>query len=65
MQETGSPVLDDCLGFIDCTVWARYAGGDHTLFVGEVQAAAVSEGDDLRPLLFYSSRYRKLQAEEG
>ena len=64
-KETGSPVLDECLGFLDCKVWASYEGGDHTLFVGEVQEAAISEDDDLRPLLFYSSKYRKLQAEEG
>ena len=65
VKETGSPVLDECLGFLDCKVWARYEGGDHTLFVGEVQAAAVSGDDGLRPLLFFASRYGKLQAEEG
>ena len=65
VRETGSPVLDECLGFIDCKVWARYEGGDHTLFLGEVQEAAVSEDESLRPLLFFASRYGKLQAEEG
>ena len=64
-KETGSPVLDECLGFLDCKVWARYEGGDHTLFLGEVQEAAVSEDESLRPLLFFASKYGKLQAEEG
>lgn len=59
-KATGSPVLDDCLGYIDCKVWARYDGGDHTLFVGEVQDAAVNDDPDLRPLLFFASKYRKL-----
>ena len=58
-------MLDECLGFLDCKVWARYEGGDHTLFLGEVQEAAVSEDENLRPLLFFASKYGKLQAEEG
>lgn len=63
LKSTGSPVLDGCLGYIDCKVWAQYAGGDHTLFVGEVQEAAVTEDDSLKPLLFFSSKYRKLSDE--
>jgi flavin reductase (DIM6/NTAB) family NADH-FMN oxidoreductase RutF len=62
-KATGSPVLDDCLGYIDCTIWARYDGGDHTLFVGQVQEAAVNNDPDLKPLLFFASRYRKLADE--
>jgi flavin reductase (DIM6/NTAB) family NADH-FMN oxidoreductase RutF len=56
-------VLDECLGYIDCKVWARYEGGDHTLFVGEVQEAAVNNDPNIRPLLFFSSKYRKLADE--
>jgi flavin reductase (DIM6/NTAB) family NADH-FMN oxidoreductase RutF len=59
-KATGSPVLDECLGYIDCKVWARYEGGDHTLFVGEVQDASISSDANLRPLLFFSSKYRKI-----
>ena len=59
-KATGSPVLDDCLGYIDCKVWARYEGGDHTLFVGEVQEAAVNNDPNLKPLLFFASKYRKV-----
>jgi flavin reductase (DIM6/NTAB) family NADH-FMN oxidoreductase RutF len=57
---TGSPVLDDCLGYIDCKVWARYDAGDHTLFLGEVQEAAVNPDPNLKPLLFFASKYHKL-----
>ena len=60
---TGCPVLDECLGYIDCKVWARYDGGDHTLFVGEVQEAWVNNDPDIRPLLFFASKYRKLSDE--
>jgi flavin reductase (DIM6/NTAB) family NADH-FMN oxidoreductase RutF len=59
-KATGSPVLDDCLGYIDCKVWARYDGGDHTLVVGEVQEAAINPDATLRPLLFFSSKYHRL-----
>jgi flavin reductase (DIM6/NTAB) family NADH-FMN oxidoreductase RutF len=60
---TGCPVLDECLGYIDCKVWARYDGGDHTLFVGEVQDAWVNNDPEIRPLLFFASKYRKLSDE--
>lgn len=60
---TGCPVLEGCLGYIDCKVWARYEGGDHTLFIGEVQEAAVNTDPSIKPLLFFSSKYRKLSEE--
>jgi flavin reductase (DIM6/NTAB) family NADH-FMN oxidoreductase RutF len=39
---TGSPVLDDCLGYIDCKVWARYDGGDHTLHYSSLLASTTN-----------------------
>jgi flavin reductase (DIM6/NTAB) family NADH-FMN oxidoreductase RutF len=63
IKATGSPVLDDCLGYIDCKVWARYDGGDHTLFVGKVQEATVNDDADFKPLLFFASKYHKLAEE--
>jgi flavin reductase (DIM6/NTAB) family NADH-FMN oxidoreductase RutF len=59
-KATGCPVLEGSLGYIDCKVWARYDGGDHTLFIGEVQDAWVNTDPNLRPLLFFASKYRKL-----
>jgi flavin reductase (DIM6/NTAB) family NADH-FMN oxidoreductase RutF len=53
-------VLDDCLGYLDCKVWRRYEGGDHTLVLGEVQEAYVAPNPDLKPLLFFASKYHKL-----
>lgn len=57
---TGSPVLEGCLGYIDCKVWERYPGGDHTLVLGEVQDAEVNTEPDVKPLLFFASKYHKL-----
>jgi flavin reductase (DIM6/NTAB) family NADH-FMN oxidoreductase RutF len=62
-KATGSPVLDECLGYIDCKIWARYDGGDHTLFVGEVQEAMTNNNPSLKPLLFFAGQYRKLADE--
>jgi flavin reductase (DIM6/NTAB) family NADH-FMN oxidoreductase RutF len=53
-EQTGSPVLDDALGWVDCRVHAEYDGGDHTIFVGEVLAGDAVEGS---PLLYYRGGY--------
>ncbi|MCM1983038.1 flavin reductase family protein [Lyngbya confervoides] len=36
---TGCPVLKDCLGYVECRVQGQLAGGDHSIFMGEVVAA--------------------------
>lgn len=51
------PVLGTCLSNLVCNLWAQYEGGDHTLFVGEVTALRLLQGD---PLLFFQSRYHEL-----
>ncbi len=34
----GSPVLDDCLGWVECKLTSELEpGGEHTLFIGEVK----------------------------
>ncbi len=38
---TGAPVLDDCLGWVECRLTGAYKPGDHTLFVGEIVNAGV------------------------
>jgi flavin reductase (DIM6/NTAB) family NADH-FMN oxidoreductase RutF len=55
---TGSPVLKDCLAYVECRIAEELAGGDHTIFLGEVvDAAVVSEGG---PLVFFRAEYREL-----
>jgi flavin reductase (DIM6/NTAB) family NADH-FMN oxidoreductase RutF len=46
---TGSPIVKDCLAFIDCSVmWSKKAG-DHFVVVGSiVDAEIVSDGDTLQ-----------------
>jgi flavin reductase (DIM6/NTAB) family NADH-FMN oxidoreductase RutF len=48
---TGAPLLPQAsIAMIECRMYAQYPGGDHTIVVGEVLAAKVSEG---RPQIFY------------
>lgn len=37
-EATGAPILDDVLAFIDTRVVAEYPGGDHVIFIGQVEA---------------------------
>lgn len=59
--ETGSPILDGALAYFDCRLTARYDGGDHTIFLGEIVAAGYR--DDASPLLWYGSRFRSIAPE--
>jgi flavin reductase (DIM6/NTAB) family NADH-FMN oxidoreductase RutF len=54
---TGAPVLDEALAWLDCRVSSRCAGGDHTVFMGEVLAGDTGEGT---PLLYYRGGYGRL-----
>lgn len=58
---TGSPILPGVLAWLDCRVVHAYDGGDHTIFVGEVEAAEAQPSGD--PLLYYSRHWRRLDAQ--
>ncbi len=60
---TGSPIVDGCLAYLDCQTAARYEGGDHTIFLGDVlEAREVSKEG---PLVFYRGRYSFLGPPVG
>lgn len=42
---TGSPILKDCIAWMDCTVITTCEAGDHTLFVGKVLDGGVLDED--------------------
>ena len=62
-----APLLEGCLGYIECGVEDAYTIGDHTLFVGKVVAAQVEKeafdetwllGDpELKPLHYLGLNY--------
>lgn len=53
----GTPRLDGTLAHIACTPWRAYDGGDHVLYLGEVQEFLIREG---RPLLFHTGKFHHL-----
>lgn len=55
---TGAPLLGDVLAHLECELVARHPGGDHTIIVGRVIAAAAA---DARPLLYYRGGYAALE----
>jgi flavin reductase (DIM6/NTAB) family NADH-FMN oxidoreductase RutF len=52
---TGAPIIQGCLAYLDCRVVAAYPGGDHTIFVGQVEEAGI--GEDMSPLIFFRGGY--------
>ncbi len=52
---SGLPLIEGAVGYLDCRVIAAYAGGDHTIFVAEVEAAET--GRDTLPLIFVARDY--------
>lgn len=54
--ETGAPILSDCLAFVDCRVVDILPGGDHEVFIGQIEAGELYDG---HPLLYYSGKYRR------
>ena len=55
---TGLPLIDGCLAWVECRPWARYDGGDHSIFVGEIEALALGVADD--PLIYYNRGFAEL-----
>jgi flavin reductase (DIM6/NTAB) family NADH-FMN oxidoreductase RutF len=56
----GMPILDDAIAALECRLEAVHEAGDHSLFIGRVEA-----GEDLRrpalPLLYFRGRYLRIE----
>lgn len=52
------PVLDGALANLECVLVNHFEAGDHTIFVGQIEKARVSEGE---PLVYFHGGYRKLK----
>ena len=57
----GLPILDDALAEIECTTEHVYPAGDHTIFVGRVEAADSRGDKGFEPLLYYRGRFHRLE----
>jgi flavin reductase (DIM6/NTAB) family NADH-FMN oxidoreductase RutF len=43
---TGAPIFEDCVSYVDCRVVAAHDGGDHTIFIGQVEEAGLGKSHD-------------------
>lgn len=57
---SGCPLIAGALTSIECRIIDAYPGGDHTIFVGEVDSVDSSGGS---PLLYFRGSYAKLGSE--
>jgi flavin reductase (DIM6/NTAB) family NADH-FMN oxidoreductase RutF len=55
-----TPLVEGALAHLIATVVRSYWGGDHTLFLGQVDYVRYGEGE---PLLFHGGRYERLAAD--
>jgi len=53
---TGSPIIDGCLAWIDCSIHAMHEAGDHYIVVGAVEGMGVGDSE-AQPLLFLGGSY--------
>ncbi len=53
--QTGSPLLEGSVGYVDCTIHAAHEGGDHYVVIGRVVDLAVGEAE--KPLVFFQGKY--------
>lgn len=57
LSERGLPVLRELGSVLECSVWARYDGGDHTIIVGRVEDALLGTAD---PVVYYKRDFHAL-----
>ena len=60
--QTGLPLLDGALATLECRIVQAHEAGDHTIFVGQVEAASVAGG---RPLVYFHGGYHSLTADSA
>ncbi len=57
--QTGSPILEEAIGYVEASLHDRYAAGDHDIIVGKVVALDIVREEP--PLIYYRSGYRQLR----
>jgi len=60
--ETGSPLIEGSLAWVDCSVELVHDAGDHELIIGRVLDLDVGEG---LPLLFFRSMFATVTGRTG
>jgi 3-hydroxy-9,10-secoandrosta-1,3,5(10)-triene-9,17-dione monooxygenase reductase component len=57
----GLPVLPEAMAQLECTVVHAYPGGDHTIFVAQVESGEWTDTDK-EPLLYFRGKYSRLHS---
>ena len=57
LTPSGVAVLENTMLQLSCQLVGSHLAGDHTIFVGEVEDAAMHEGE---PLLYFRGEYRRI-----
>jgi flavin reductase (DIM6/NTAB) family NADH-FMN oxidoreductase RutF len=57
--ESGAPIFEEALAYIDCTLWGSFDAGDHTIYVGKVVDLDVTN-KDANPLTFFKGEYASI-----
>ena len=57
LPETGAPVFDDAIAWMECTVTQSVDCGSHTFFIGDLVAAGINN-DDARPATMSDTRMK-------
>ncbi|NAS63927.1 flavin reductase, partial [Pseudomonas syringae pv. actinidiae] len=58
----GVPLLDDVVATLVCRNVRQYEGGDHLIFIGEIEHYRYSGAE---PLVFHAGQYRIAAAHPG
>ncbi|KPV43692.1 flavin reductase family protein [Alicyclobacillus ferrooxydans] len=58
LGQLGMPLLDDTLGYLECTIAQQVDAGDHYIYIGQVEHASVDSS--AVPLMYYNGSYRQL-----
>lgn len=59
----GTPLIEGCCAWFECTHEAHYPGGDHVIFVGHVEDFA--RGESTSPLVFFDGAYCWIDMDEA
>jgi len=54
----GLPLINDAVAWLECRRWNTHDGGDHTIFIGEVETLGIGEEDD--PLIHFDRSFTEL-----
>lgn len=55
--ETGCPILEHCVGYMECEVKSNENPGNHTLFIGKIKTARLLSNDNPLSTLDFSGTY--------